>query len=454
MTTYWCEYALLPTGLARSVRLTVGDHPATIGTCFVQVEPGVEPQPGDVRLTGLTMPGFANTHSHAFHRALRGRTHDQGGTFWTWRERMYHVAAQLDPENYLSLARATYAEMARAGITSVGEFHYVHHNPGGTPYDDPNEMGKALQQAALDAGVGLTLLDTCYLAGGLGADGHTPLSLEQLRFGDGDAETWGHRVSQVWPDHENFRVGTAAHSVRAVPVDQLQTVAAVTSHVCDGTWGNAPLHVHVSEQPAENEACLAYYGRTPVRLLADSGLVDSNLTAVHATHLTDEDIRILADARAYAGFCPTTERDLADGIGPAKSLADSGVAISLGSDQHAVIDHFEEVRAIEMHERLVTHERGRFTPDQLLTMATRHDSIGWGDAGRIESGKRADFVTVALDSPRTAGSDPAQILFSATAQDVRHVVRGGEFVVQDGQHRLGDVGQLLNEAIAPFWENA
>ncbi|GAB3581409.1 formimidoylglutamate deiminase [Calidifontibacter terrae] len=408
---------------------------------------------GDVILRGVTMPGFANTHSHAFHRALRGRTHDNGGTFWTWRERMYHVAAQLNPDNYLALAKATYAEMALAGVTTVGEFHYVHHQPGGTPYADPNEMGRALQQAAAEAGIGLTLLDTCYLAGGLGKDGHVPLNDEQLRFGDGDAASWGDRVSRL-DSADGFRVGTAMHSVRAVPFDQLKAAATIASHVCDTPFSNDPLHVHVSEQPAENQACLDFYGRTPVQLLADAGLLDGNLSAVHATHLTDEDIRLLGAAGAWASFCPTTERDLADGIGPAKALQEAGARISLGSDQHAVIDLIEEARAVEMHERLVTNQRGRFTPRALLGMATEHASIGWADTGRLEVGLRADFVTVGLDSVRTAGSDPAQILLSASAADVHTLVRGGETVVSDGHHRLGDVGRLLNEAIAPLWENA
>lgn len=446
MSTFWCEYAFLPGGLNAGVRLTVDD---TGRFALVGQD---DRQDGDSILRGVTMPGFANTHSHAFHRALRGRTHDNGGTFWTWRERMYHVAAQLNPDNYLALARATYAEMALAGITTVGEFHYVHHQPGGTPYADPNEMGKALQQAAAEAGIGITLLDTCYLAGGLGKDGHTPLNDEQLRFGDGDVAAWGERVARMHHD-DGFRVGTAMHSVRAVPFDQLREASAVVREVCDAPFSIDPLHVHVSEQPAENQACLDFYGRTPVKLLSDAGLLDGNLSAVHATHLTDEDIRLLGDAGAWASFCPTTERDLADGIGPAKELRDNGVRISLGSDQHAVIDLIEDARAVEMHERLVTNERGRFTPAQLLGMATEHAGIGWADTGRLESGLRADFVTVGLDSVRTAGSDPAQILLSATAADVHTVVRGGETIVSEGRHRLGDVGALLNEAIAPLWED-
>ena len=453
MKTYWCEYALLPGGLASGVRLTIDEDPSLgAGRYFVGVEPAASAGDAEV-VRGVTVPGFANTHSHAFHRALRGRTHDGGGTFWTWRERMYHVAGQLNPDNYLDLARATYAEMALAGITSVGEFHYVHHNPDGTPYTDPNQMAHALHQAATDAGVRLTLLDTCYLAGGLTADGHTPLSPQQRRFGDGDLMGWAERVSRL-DRAADFLIGAAMHSVRAVPFDQLQAAAAASWQLCDGTSAGAPLHIHLSEQPAENDACLAHYGRTPTRLIADAGLLDGNLTAVHATHLTGDDIRLLGAANAYASFCPTTERDLADGIGPAKALQDGGARIALGSDQHAVIDMFEEMRAIEMHERLGTNERGHFSPADLLGMATRHASIGWDDLGCIAVGKRADLVAVRINSPRTAGIDPAQVIAAATASEVTTVVRDGELIVADGHHRLGDVGRLLADAIAPFWEDA
>lgn len=441
MTLYWAEYALLPTGLARDVLLRVA------GDVFDRIEPG-QPQGSAHRLPGVVLPGFANTHSHAFHRALRGRTHTGGGTFWTWRTRMYDAARRLTPDNYLALARATYAEMALSGITSVGEFHYVHHNPDGTPYERPNAMGEALQQAAREAGVRLTLLDTCYLAGGLTADGHQPLAPEQLRFGDGDVSKWAERVSYLEHDGTNV-VGTAVHSVRAVPRDQLQefvryAAAGQTSQV---------MHAHVSEQPAENEACQAFYGMSPVQLLADAGALDEQFSAIHATHLTAKDIATMGNSGSTAGFCPTTERDLADGIGPARELLDAGARLSLGSDQHAVIDMFEEVRGIESHERLRTLHRGRLTQDELLSAATAHDTIGWYDAGQLREGAKADLVAVATDSPRTAGTPPEFVLTAATSADVTDVIRDGEVVVQDRQHQLGDVGRLLTDAIDTLWED-
>src|SRR5215472_9528863 len=228
------------------------------GDRFTAITPrvtGTMVPPGATRLAGLTMPAHANAHSHAFHRALRSITQAGRGTFWTWRELMYQVASRLDPDSYLALARAVYAEMALAGITCVGEFHYLHHGPGGLPYSDPNAMGRALIEAAAQAGLRITLLDTCYLSGGLDAEGGSaPLVGPQLRFSDGTAKGWVKRVSLLGADARGMagpavRVGAAIHSVRAVPPEQMPAVVA-WSHAC-----GAPLHVHLSEQVAENDAC-------------------------------------------------------------------------------------------------------------------------------------------------------------------------------------------------------
>jgi formiminoglutamate deiminase len=443
-TRYWCAQAWLPGGFEQRVAITQA------GGLITAVERDSDPAPDDVRLPGVVLPGFANAHSHAFHRALRGRTHDGGGSFWTWRQAMYAVAARLDPDSYLALARAVYAEMVLAGVTHAGEFHYLHHGPGGTPYDDPNAMAQALRQAALDAGLRLTLLDTCYLAGGLTADGHTPLDGVQRRFGDGDGERWAARVAALAPS-DGFSVGVAVHSVRAVPRHWL----ALAGECARARGGSAPLHVHLSEQPAENEACQGFYGLTPTGLLHAEGLLGPRTTAVHATHLTGQDVRLLGDTRTTACFCPTTERDLADGIGPARALHDTGSAIALGSDQHAVVDLLEEARALETHERLATLGRGRFTPHDLVRALTvnGHASLGSASGGRLEAGANADLVAIALDSVRTAGCAPGQVMMSATASDVHTVVVGGRRMVHEGRHVLGDVGHLLQESITPLWKD-
>jgi formiminoglutamate deiminase len=436
--TYFAPFAWLPGGLTPDVRMTVS------GGRFGTVQGGQRVQPDDRTLTGLSLPGLANTHSHAFHRALRGRTHANGGTFWTWRERMYTIAARLDPDSYFELARAVFAEMALAGVSSVGEFHYLHHTPGGAPYADPNAMGTALLHAAADAGIRITLLDTCYLAGGLGPDGPLPLGQRQRRFGDRDADAWAARLAALEPA-VHAQIGAAIHSVRAVPREQLPTVVAAAR--------GKLLHVHVSEQPSENDQCRQVYGVTPTALLAQAGTLGPLSTAVHATHLSRADIAELGRSGTSVAMCPTTERDLADGIGPARALKDAGSPITLGSDQHAVIDLLEEARGLEMDERLASLRRGRFSIDELMAALTvdGQRSLGWTDAGRIEPGARADLIALRLDTARTAGAEPQQAILAATAADVHTVVVDGRVVVDGGRHLLGDVGRLLTEAIGPLW---
>jgi formiminoglutamate deiminase len=444
VTTYLAQTALVDGAPVRDL-LLVAD-----GGRFVDVRTA---QPGDgdrgdvVRLGGVTLAGFANAHSHAFHRALRGRTHDRGGSFWTWRDDMYSLAAGLTPDLLYRLARATYAEMVLAGVTCVGEFHYVHHQPDGTPYDAPTTMSQAIAHAARDAGLRLTLLDVCYLAGGLDADGYRPVSSLQQRFSDGDAARWRERFETLAPS-TGMLVGAAIHSVRATPPDAMSVVVEAAA--------GKPLHMHLSEQPAENRACQARFGRTPTELLADHGALGPRSTAVHATHLTAHDVALLGASRTTACVCPTTERDLADGIGPASALHDAGSPLAVGSDQHAVIDLVEEVRALEMHERLSSGERGRLSPVDLLAALTVHGhaSLGWQDAGRLAVGMRADLVCLRTDTVRTAGCSPEQILLAATAADVDTVVVEDRVVVRGGRHESLDVATELQSSITDAWSAA
>lgn len=443
LTSYWLEHAWLDPEVEPGVLVEVADGRISA------VRKGVTaPPPGAVALRGLTLPGLANAHSHAFHRALRGTVQVGSGTFWTWRETMYAVAARLTPDSYHALARAVYAEMALAGITAVGEFHYLHHAPGGTPYADPNAMGEALIAAAADAGIRITLLDTAYLSSGFGE----PPNAHQLRFSDGTAQAWAERAALLKP-RDGVRIGAAIHSVRAVPADQLREVAA---------WAEereAPLHVHLSEQIAENEACLAAHGCTPTRLLADHGVLGPRTTGVHNTHLTAEDIALLGGSGTGTCMCPTTERDLADGIGPAVGLQRAGSPLSLGSDSHAVIDLLEEARAMELNERLRTRTRGHWTAAALLRAASPdgHAALGWADAGRLAPGALADFATIALDTVRTAGPlarlGAETAVFAASAADVRDVVVGGRHVVRDGAHAtIPDAASSLTTALTSLRE--
>jgi formiminoglutamate deiminase len=443
--TWWCEHAWLGESVADGVLFTVADGRINA------IDTDTTAPPGSYRLRGLVVPGLANAHSHAFHRALRGRTQRDRGSFWTWRDLMYRAAEQLNPERYRRLTRAVYAEMTLAGITAVGEFHYVHHDADGTRYADPNAMGQAVIGGAADAGLRLTLLDTCYLSSG--PDG-APLAGPQLRFGDDTGEQWAERVEALRQQvgaHPSVLVGAALHSVRGVPVQHMPAVVK---------WAEGrgvPLHVHSSEQTREVEQCLAVHGRTPTAVLRDVGALGPHTTAVHATHLTAEDIADLDRTSTGVCFCPTTERDLGDGIGPAPALLAGAGLFSLGSDSHAVIDLFEEARAVELNERLASHTRGIVAGDRLLRAASHdgHRALGWSDAGELKIGARADFVAVRTDSIRTAGGGATveNVVFAAAAPDVTDVVIDGRAVVVDRKHvTVPDAEAELVSAISDLME--
>jgi formiminoglutamate deiminase len=366
-----------------------------------------------------SLPGFANAHSHAFHRLLRGRTQAKGD-FWSWREAMYEQAGRLEPAGYEALAYQLYREMLAAGYTAVGEFHYVHHAPGGRPYDPPHQMELALARAAGRAGIRLSLLDTCYLQAGPGR----ALRPAQTRFGDGAAEGWLERWRSLrsalaeaagdWPAAWPRPVlGAAIHSLRAVAPPALARIA-------EGLDGAVPLHIHLSEQPRENAECLAAYGLTPTELLDRAGLLTPRLAVVHATHLTARDIGLLGAAQVTVVACPTTEADLGDGIGPFRALADAGCRLAIGSDQHAVVDPFRELAALEWGQRLALGRRGVFGLDELWQAGGPggYGALGLGDA---PPGDRVEVGPV-------PGAEPRQLLFAATAADVAETYVGGRRV--------------------------
>jgi formiminoglutamate deiminase len=443
MTTFHAELAWLGGPTVSSDVLIETD-----GEQITAVAADTPAPAGAERLSGLALPGLANTHSHVFHRAIRGRSQSGVADFWAWRDLMYGVAERLDPDTLYALARATYAEMALSGITAVGEFFYLHHDRDGRRYDDPNELGHAVVSAANDAGIRITLLDTCYLQADVKG---APLQGVQRRFDDGAWQQWADRVAQL-KQSERMRVGAAIHSVRAVPRPALGPIAAFAAEQ------QLPLHVHLSEQPAENDACLAEFGITPTRLLDEEGVLSRRTTAVHATHLTDDDIARLGGSGTSVSMCCTTERDLADGVGPAARLSAAGSPLCVGSDAHMVIDLWEEARAIELDLRLVSGRRGHLPVDTLAEALTRNGaaSIGW-DAGRIAPGALADLVTVRLDSTRTAGArlgdTLAHVLFTATSADVVRVVVGGQTIVDGGRLRgSDDVGADLERAVGAVLE--
>jgi formiminoglutamate deiminase len=425
VTTYWVARALLPEEVATGVVLECGPGD---GERLVSIRTEVARAPAGATVLGgpdaLAVPGLVDAHSHAFHRALRGRA--AGGDFWAWRAGMYALVERLDPDGLLALATAAFGELVLAGVTTVHEFHYLHHPAG---------MDDAVCEAARRAAIRLVLLDTCYLRAGFDGAALDPV---QRRFADGDVDRWAARAGKVAAANPDVTVGAAVHSVRAVDPESMAAVAV---------WARdrgTPLHLHLSEQPAENDACVAATRRTPARLADDSGVLGPGTTAVHATHLADEDVGLLGATGTTVCLCPTTERDLADGVGPAHALAASGCPLRLGSDSHAVVDLFEEARAVELDERLVTGRRGLHDPGALLAAATA--------GGALAPGAPADLSVVDLGTVRLAGADPADpvpmMVAAATAADVTDVVVAGRHVVRDGRHARLDVAAGLRAAIA------
>jgi formiminoglutamate deiminase len=366
---------------------------------------------GATSLAGWTVPGFANVHSHAFQHALRAKVESGAGDFWAWRSEMYR-RTEWDWAGYYRYSRMVFQEMLETGITAVGEFHYLHQRG--------NELGEALIQAAGEVGLRITLIDACYLRGGL--DGR-PLDAAQESFSDGDAQRWAARVDQL-KDADGVRIAAAIHSVRAVDPASMRTVAA---------WARrraTPLHVHLAEQPAEVEECRAVEGCTPVELLEREGILGPDLTAVHAIHVDEHDISLLGSNRVTVCACPTTERDLGDRVGPLRALVDAGCALAVGSDSNAVIDMLEEARALELDQRRATGRRVIHQPEELLSAATAAGmrALGW-EAGELKAGMLADFIT--LEQPRYAepGRLDAAYLIYGGSVEVTNVVVGGRTVL-------------------------
>jgi formimidoylglutamate deiminase len=387
----------------------------------------------------LLLPGFVNAHSHAFQRAIRGATgrrgEDDPSSFWSWREAMYGAATRLDPDTFFEATRACFGEMLRAGITCVGEFHYVHHRPDGRPYDDPNALSWAVVEAAREVGLRLCLLEVFYERGGAGA---APAP-EQRRFCDASVDAYLERIELLRARAaEGFTVGITPHSVRAVGADALRRLAAYANE------HDLVVHAHVSEQPRENEECLTEHGKTPMHVFADAGCLDRarRFTAVHAVHVSDEDIGLLG--RQHVCACPTTESDLGDGIVPASRHLAAGTTLALGSDSNAVIDLVQEARLLEMNERLRTQSRlclrdaeGRVAPT-LLRAATEGGASSLGLAagegrpglGRLAPGMPFDAVAIDLHDASLRDVDPDHhldaLMLSGSARPVHAVWVGGQ----------------------------
>lgn len=423
--------------------LAVGDD----GRVLAAAPPGATA----VRLKGQALlPGLVNAHSHAFQRVLRGRTEyvargQAGDDFWSWREAMYQAANALTPDGVYVASRQAFVEMALAGITAVGEFHYLHHQPDGRPYADVHELARQVLRAAREVGLRLCLLRVAYARAGFKKEA----APRQRRFCDGSAEEALERTAglrDAWRMEPLASVGLAPHSVRAVPGDWLDHFARHAGRAL----GGAPLHLHAAEQPAEVDQCKAEHGLRPVELLDEKGLLDARTTLVHAVHLGQGEAERLARAQAMVCACPTTERNLGDGVVPADQLRAAGAGLCFGSDSQAHVDLFEEGRALDGHLRLVRLKRaplddGSGAAENLGNLLLRAATAGGARAlglptGTLAPGTPADFCTVDLGHPTLAGVIPhalaAQLAFAATPACVREVYVQGKRIVEGGVHPL------------------
>ena len=426
------DLALTPDGWRRDIVVRI-DHGIILG---------IE-EPGDrtaQRVSGVALPGLPNLHSHAFQRAMAGLTEQRGSesdSFWTWREAMYRFVERLGPDDLEAIAAFAYMEMLEAGFTWVAEFHYLHHQPDGRPYDNVAEMSERIVAAADTAGIGLTLLPVLYRQSGfLGK----PATSAQRRFLN-DRDSYARLIETRVP---NGNIGIAPHSLRAVTLDDLQWAAL--------TWHGRPAHIHVAEQTREVEDCLAAHGRRPIDLLLDTVEVDDRRWClIHATHADAGELARMAKSNATVGLCPITEANLGDGLFDVPSFLAHEGHFGIGSDSLVRISAADELRTLEYGQRLAHRQRNvlgeatRSTGRRLFetaliggTRATDPEIVG-----SISPGKRADFVVLDHDHPALAGAQDDSLLdawlFAADNAAIKTVYCRGVPVVQNGRHVARDV---------------
>lgn len=416
-----------------------------------------------VELRGKALlPGFVNAHSHSFQRLIRGKSESRvtsGNDFWSWRGTMYHAANQLDSRDVYDLARMTFIEMVLAGTTTVGEFHYLHNAPDGNPYDDPNLLSKQVIAAAQSVGLRIVLLRSAYLRSGF----DLPADPGQRRFFE-PARGFIDNISALRRQYQHsseVHFGVAPHSIRAVAVRDLKEIAEWNS------TAGLPLHMHVSEQVAENEACIREYGVTPVELLQKEGILSSGFTAVHAIHITPAEIDMIASAKSTICACPTTERNLGDGIFPAGRVMAAGISVALGSDSQAQVDPLEDARELDYHLRLELQKRaildqieGKALSTRLFECATIQGATSLGvPGGQLVPGSVADFFTIDLNDLSIAGHSTEDLLpilvFSLNRSAIRDVVVGGRMILSDQRHPLHEeIVSRYNDVYQKVWTNS
>jgi formimidoylglutamate deiminase len=432
----FAERALLPAGWARDVVLTI-----EAGGTIASVESGAAAN-GAVRVSGPLVPGMPNLHSHAFQRALAGRTGRRSlqpsgaDSFWTWRQAMYAFLDRVDADAFEAIAAQAFVEMLEAGYTSVAEFHYVHHDPQGRPYGDCAELAHRIVAAATDAGIALTLLPVFYAHSGFGG---APPTAGQRRFVH-TLDTFGELVAALANDAgaHGYTLGVAAHSLRAVTPEELAAIIALAPPA-------GPLHIHAAEQMREVTECVAALHARPVQWLLDHAGVDLRWCVVHATHVDADETRRLAASGAVAGLAPTTEADLGDGTFAARAFIDDGGMIGIGSDSNTCIDPYAELRQLEWSQRLAVQQRNVLTQDRLPVGHSLYAAAVAGGAralaqpiGTIAPGQRADLVV--LDAADRAlieqGIDDVldAAIFGPCRQPARDVMVAGRWVVRGGRH--------------------
>jgi formimidoylglutamate deiminase len=434
MTSLWFETALLPTGWAYGVRLTIQSG------VIAGVQTGATPEPGDER-GGVATPGLGNIHSHGFQRGMAGLTEYRGSgedDFWSWRALMYRFLDRLTPDDVQAITAQAYVEMLESGFTRVGEFHYLHHDPAGRPYARLSEMAWRIAAAAETTGIGLTLLPVYYAQGGFGG---APPACGQRRFLN-DQDRFGRLMGEslmaiaALPD---ARLGVAPHSLRAVTPEDLQAIVRLA--------GPGGIHIHAAEQVKEVDDCLAWSGQRPVEWLLNEVGLDHRWRLIHATHLTESETGRLAQSGAVAGLCPITEANLGDGIFPAQAYLGDGGTMAIGTDSNVLIDPAQELRTLEYGQRLIRRARNVLaTPERPSTGATLFSRALAGGAQALGEpvtgltvGASADVVSLDADHPALVGRSGDALLdgwiFAGDTRCVQAVWRRGERVVEHGRHR-------------------
>ena len=435
MSVFFAERALLPTGWANNVRIEVG-----IDGRLAQIHVDAQAH-GAESIKGPLLPGMPNLHSHAFQRAMAGLAEVAGNpndSFWTWRDLMYRMVGQISPEQLQVIARQLYIEMLKAGYTSVAEFHYVHHDISGQPYADPTELSRQISQAAASSGIGLTLVPVLYTHSGFG--GQAPND-GQRRFINSTEQylTLQQQLQPLLAQQPTQQLGLCFHSLRAVTPEQINDVLSASDASC-------PIHIHIAEQQKEVNDCLSWSGKRPVQWLYDNVDVDQRWCLVHATHVNAEEIRRMAQSRAVAGLCLTTEANLGDGIFPAVDYLAQGGRLGIGSDSHVSLSVVEELRWLEYGQRLRDQRRNRlYRNDQPMIGRTLYDAALAGGAQALGQpiaglavGQRADWLVLDGNDPYLATAQEDAILnrwlFAGDDRQVRDVMVNGQWVVRDGHH--------------------